>query len=254
MFISNLDSDAVELVRLESTWTTQTSTTKSSAIIFNVLQLSPLEINVTYKDRPTEYKKLRKSPNALLGIIKALLGNFEKAPLRLNALKISPLSCKTDELSQIIKSHYKSQLSFNILMAIGASDFIGNPINVAKSISRGVSDFFVKPSEAEDPVELAQNIFKGTYSVISSGVNATFGTASTITSTVSKGLLSIAQDEDYNKEREESKRTKKSFFGGIGSGLFGFGKSIVSGLTGVVMKPIEGGMSEGIGGAFKVNA
>ncbi len=71
-----------------------------------------------------------------------------------------------------------------------------------------------------------------------------------ITSNISKGILSITQDEEYIKQREQAKLEHKpsNFVEGLGYGVSSMAEGIFSGVKGVVTKPLEGASEGGIGG------
>lgn len=83
-------------------------------------------------------------------------------------------------------------------------------------------------------------------------MQGTFGSASKMISSVSKGLLFITDDMDFIKKREEENMDKpKNVIEGLGYGLKSTFTGIASGITGVIENPIAGAKQGGVSGFFK---
>jgi vacuolar protein sorting-associated protein 13A/C len=93
---------------------------------------------------------------------------------------------------------------------------------------------------------------EGTSSLIKNTVQGTFGSASKMLSSVSKGLLFITDDIEFiNKREEENMDKPKNVLEGVGYGLKSTFTGVASGITGVFENPIKGAQKEGVKGFMK---
>lgn len=78
------------------------------------------------------------------------------------------------------------------------------------------------------------------------------GSASKLTGSVSRGLATLAFDDEYSKERREfQSRKARTVAEGFESGLSSAFDGVVDGVAGIFSKPIEGARSRGVKGFFK---
>lgn len=92
----------------------------------------------------------------------------------------------------------------------------------------------------------------GTTSLFVNTVEGTFGSVSKVLSTMSRGLLFFADDEDFISRREEDNLERpKNILEGLGFGLRSTITGIAGGITGVVEKPIQGAKDDGFKGFLK---
>lgn len=70
-----------------------------------------------------------------------------------------------------------------------------------------------------------------------------------ITGSVNRGIVAASFDRDYirDKEMRDIKEKPTSTMDGIGKGVLGLGTSVLSGVTGLVTKPMEGSKQGGMG-------
>ena len=153
----------------------------------------------------------------------------------------------------MLKNHYIVRMKKNMFTMIGSSSLLGNPHNFVSHLGTGVQDFFYKPINGMvlGPLEGGRGLIEGTSSLVKNTVQGTFGSASKILSTVSKGLLFITDDTDYiNKREEENLDKPRNAFEGVGYGTMSIFKGIASGITGVFENPIKGAQKDGVKGFF----
>ena len=105
----------------------------------------------------------------------------------------------------------------------------------------------------EGPLQGGIGIIKGTTSLVTHTLGGAAGSVGKITNSLNKGVLFLAFDDEYNrvKELRDVKEKPTGVLDGIGKGFKGFGSSILSGVTGVAMKPYEGAKQEGFLGFAK---
>lgn len=166
----------------------------------------------------------------------------------------------------MISKHYQDSLRKNLYKIIISTEFLGNPLKFFKTMRNGFSDFKNLPlegKEREGAKGFMKGSFWGTVSLFKSTIEGTFGYAQTLTGSLSKILLVIAQDEDYLGSREEKLLTEKprDVVEGVGFGCQTAVDSIKSGIFGIVKRPyieskrrggwgLAKGIYSGISGTF----
>jgi len=222
-------------------------------------QSSPLTMTISYYQTLANDEKEQDDEESMkvLSIIKRFglsLSTIENAPIKLNALELDNVFGTTDEINFILKEQYIERLKSNFFRLIGASSLLGNPIQLSNSIGTGVKDFFFKPIEGivDGPLEAGKGLVTGTQSLVKHTTEGVFGSVASIVGSASKGILVLSDDQEFIKNRESNNISERPqhVVDGIGYGLKGFGKSLLSGVTGVVEKPLEGAKKKGIGGFF----
>ena len=153
----------------------------------------------------------------------------------------------------MLKNHYVERMRQNVFTMIGSSNILGNPVNFVNHLGTGVQDFFYKPIEGivKGPLEGGKGLIEGTGSLLKNTVQGTFGSASKMLSSVSKGLLFFTDDTEFiNKREEENLDKPKNIIDGVGYGLKSTMNGIASGITGVFENPYKGAKKDGIKGFF----
>ena len=233
-------------------------------IFLSYLETSPIDIVFSFI---SEYKDKLFSEllmnNPILRKFTTLVSNIEKTNLTLNKDIRYNIHGKKDIIISSILETYKQYALLN-LMKIGVNiEILGTPINLVKSLGSGVKDFFQKPIEGfiNGPIDGAKGFFDGTKSLVKNTVGGALNTVSKFTSGFSKEILILTQDENYinEMERKNMMAKPKNLIEGIGYGLSSMMSGIYYGVTDVVRKPLEGakkknlkgfgkGMIQGLGG------
>lgn len=120
----------------------------------------------------------------------------------------------------------------------------------------GVTDFFVKPFQGVKDgsiVQAADGLYMGSKSLIKNTFMAPVGALSKFGNSISKGTLALSFDDKFIEEKnyDNKKNKPKNVGDGLVKGFSSAGTSILSGVTGVFTKPVEGAKQEGVGGFFK---
>lgn len=116
-------------------------------------------------------------------------------------------------------------------------------------VGDGLKDLFYEPAMVitKGPEEFQGKLRQGALSMSKNAVYAPMDAISKMTGAVSKGLKTLAMDDD-----QDPKRKKKA--SGVGAGLkMGaqeFGQGLFGGVTGVFTKPVQGAKEDGVGGFF----
>jgi len=176
--------------------------------------------------------------------LKALANAFldiKALPISLDKINAHKLSAKVPELLLGIAEFYQEKLLQQKLYII--SSLLFPPIRNLNNITAGIFEMFKRDSSGgEKGGELVKNAIIGT-----------FGAVAKITATASKGVLALSNDDEYisTVQLEEEKLKPNYILGGFGLGAYSALRSIASGLYGVVSKPVEGAMQEGMEGFVK---
>ena len=110
----------------------------------------------------------------------------------------------------------------------------------------GIGDFFYEPAVGiiQGPEEFAEGLANGIKSLAGGVFGCTAGALGRITNRLGTGVAALTIDDKFQKERRE-RMNRKTGFAESGKNLF---RGFVSGLTGVVTKPIEGVTNNGMEG------
>ena len=106
----------------------------------------------------------------------------------------------------------------------------------------------------EGPSEFAEGLAIGVRSVFGGVVGGAAGTVSKITGALGKGLASLTFDEKFQQKRREAIKRRAhhdNLAVGMARNTRDLGMGFIGGISGVVLKPIEGAKDEGVGGFFK---
>lgn len=126
------------------------------------------------------------------------------------------------------------------------------PVNIV-DIDSGVYDMFYEPmdSVSESSDEFTRGLAKGSLSLMKHTVHGFSNTASKVTESIGNGISILSMDETYLKQRSKTAHIKPKHVGeGLLSGFQALGSGIIEGASGVLTKPIEGAMNDGVSGFF----
>jgi len=97
-----------------------------------------------------------------------------------------------------------------------------------------------------------QGINLGAQSLAKNVIDGACGSASRIVGTLGKGVAILTFDKEYQRQRQDSLNQKpENVCKGIAKGLKGIVRNTLCGVTGVVMKPIQGARTGGCCGFAK---
>jgi vacuolar protein sorting-associated protein 13A/C len=141
------------------------------------------------------------------------------------------------------------------LRLVGSSDLIGNPTDFVNTLGTGVKSFYYEPRDGfmKGPLQGGLGLVRGTGSLAAHVVGGIAGSVGKVTNTLNKGLLQLSGDTEYihKKEIKDIRQKPTGAIDGLGKGLKGLGTSIWGGVTGIVMKPVQGAKRDGVGGFAK---
>ena len=188
------------------------------------------------------------------------LAAVERCPLKFQALVLRKFRASRSNVASVITEHYKFELYREMRTIMGSAEMFGNPIGLIGSVSTGVSDLFSEPINAiremqgpEDVINVADKTAKGAKSFFKNTAFGVFNSFSKLAATSAQTLSILTEDEEFLKERSDiNNKSKPAHIGdGVAVGAVSFGRGLISGLSGLVTKPVEGLEQEGIAGFAK---
>ena len=184
----------------------------------------------------------------------------ERSPLKFTHLLLRGFRASRSNVVSVVAEHYKHELYREMRTIMGSAEAFGNPIGLIGSVSTGVSDLFHEPLSAiremqgpEDVINVADKTAKGAKSFFKNTAFGVFNSFSKLAATSAQTLSILTEDDEFVNERSEfQNRYKPSHVAdGVVVGAASLGRGIISGLSGLVTKPVEGLEQEGIAGLAK---
>ncbi|CDO71578.1 hypothetical protein BN946_scf184911.g48 [Trametes cinnabarina] len=254
------------------------ATARGQDLYFEVLELQPIKLSISFMrtERVSGEDKLSlRNPIAVvLNAVTMAVGNVNDAPLEMNALAIKDMRLTLPDLEERIMHHYRQEILRQLYRILGSADFIGNPVGLFNNVSSGVADIFYEPfngvvmhGNKEIGIGIAkvssfllfiwsewsERSHQGAASFVKKTVFGFSDSLTKFTSSVGKGLSATTFDSEYQLRRRMNQRRNRPRHAiyGVTAGAEALASSVVSGVEGVVLKPIEGAESEGAKGFFK---
>lgn len=241
------------------------STADTSPIsLYEFFHISPIKMHLSFslstggedglkEKRETELIPVQ-SLNLLLKSIGATLTDVQDVVLKLAFFELKFQFCTTQQLQWEVIRHYSKQAIKQMYVLVLGLDVLGNPFGLIRGLSEGVEAFFYEPYQGaiQGPEEFVEGMTYGVKALVGGAVGGIAGAASRITGAMAKGVAAITMDEEFQQKRRETMNKQPS---GLREGLTRGGKGLVSGfvsgITGIVTKPIKGAQKEGAAGFFK---
>ncbi|XP_066473905.1 intermembrane lipid transfer protein VPS13A isoform X2 [Tiliqua scincoides] len=256
LFKKDIEAVQDELKDISSTDTSQIS-------LYEYFHISPIKLHLSFslstgheesnKEKGKELIPVQ-SLNLLLKSIGATLADVQDVVLKLGFFELNYHFCTTQQLQWAVIMHYSKQAIKQMYVLILGLDVLGNPFGFIRDLSEGVEAFFYEPYQGaiQGPEEFVEGMALGLKALLGGAVGGLAGAASRITGAMAKGVAAITMDDDYQQKRREAmNRQPTGFKEGITRGGKGLVSGFVSGITGVVTKPIRGAQKEGAAGFFK---
>ncbi|XP_051510128.1 intermembrane lipid transfer protein VPS13A-like isoform X3 [Myxocyprinus asiaticus] len=252
----------IEYLKTELNHVSATDTSPIS--LYEYLHISPIKLHLSLslstggedgnkKERETEMIPVQ-SLNLLLKSIGATLTDAQDVLFKLGFFELRYQFRTTQQLQWEVIRHYSKQAIRQMYALVLGLDVIGNPYLLIRGLSEGVEAFFYEPYQGaiQGPEEFVEGMALGVKALVGGAVGGLAGAASRITGAMAKGVAAMTMDEEYQQKRREAMNKQPS---GLREGLTRGGKGLVSGfvsgITGIVTKPIKGAQKEGAAGFFK---
>ncbi|XP_038659808.1 LOW QUALITY PROTEIN: vacuolar protein sorting-associated protein 13A [Scyliorhinus canicula] len=242
---------------------TESAIDNSSVSLYEYFHISPIKLHLSFsmssggeesnKQQETEVIPLQ-SLNFLLKSIGATLTDVQDVVFKLAFFEINYQFYTTQQLQWEVIRHYSKQAIKQLYVLVLGLDVLGNPFGLIRDLSEGVEAFFYEPYQGaiQGPEEFMEGMALGVKALVGGAVGGIAGAASRITGAMAKGVAAITMDEEYQQRRREAmNRQPSGIKEGIARGGKGLVSGFVSGITGIVTKPIKGAQKEGTAGFFK---
>ena len=222
---------------------------------FKEFLLNPLRVSLSFSPGSGQSKNFSVVHRAI-----ASMAAVERSPLKLQALVLTKFRASRSNVWAVVMEHYKTELYREMRTIMGSAEAFGNPIGLIGSVSTGVSDLFHEPLSAiremqgpEDVVNVADKTAKGAKSFFKNTTFGVFNSFSKLAATSAQTLSILTEDDDFIAERSDfNSKNRPSHVGdGMVVGAASFGRGILSGISGLVTKPVEGLEQDGIAGLAK---
>lgn len=237
---------------------------QSQVSLYEYFHISPLKLHlsVSLSSGGEEAKDSKQngglipvhSLNLLLKSIGATLTDVQDVVFKLAFFELNYQFHTTSDLQSEVIRHYSKQAIKQMYVLILGLDVLGNPFGLIREFSEGVEAFFYEPYQGaiQGPEEFVEGMALGLKALVGGAVGGLAGAASKITGAMAKGVAAMTMDEDYQQKRREAMNKQPAGFReGITRGGKGLVSGFVSGITGIVTKPIKGAQKEGAAGFFK---
>ncbi|ROI74411.1 Vacuolar protein sorting-associated protein 13A, partial [Anabarilius grahami] len=252
----------IEYLKTELNHVSATDTSPIS--LYEYFHISPIKLHLSFslstggedgnkKERETEIIPLQ-SLHLLLKSIGATLTDAQDVLFKLAFFELTYQFRTTQQLQSEVIRHYSKQAIKQMYVLVLGLDVLGNPFGLIRGLSEGVEAFFYEPYQGaiQGPEEFVEGMALGVKALVGGAVGGLAGAASRITGAMAKGVAAMTMDEEYQQKRREAMNKQPS---GLREGLTRGGKGLVSGfvsgITGIVTKPIKGAQKEGAAGFFK---
>uniref|UniRef100_A0A8C1Q848 Vacuolar protein sorting 13 homolog A n=1 Tax=Cyprinus carpio TaxID=7962 RepID=A0A8C1Q848_CYPCA len=249
----------IEYLKTELNHSSATDTSPIS--LYEYFHISPIKLHLSFSlssggedgnkiERETGVI-LVQSLNLLLKSIGATLTDAQDVLFKLAFCELRYQFRTTQQLQSEVVRHYSKQAIKQMYVLVLGLDVLGNPFGLIRGLSEGVEAFFYEPYQGaiQGPEEFVEGMALGVKALVGGGLA---GAASRITGAMAKGVAAMTMDEEYQQKRREAMNKQPS---GLREGLSRGGKGLVSGfvsgITGIVTKPIKGAQKEGAAGFFK---
>lgn len=232
--------------------------------LYEYFHISPIKLHLSFslstggEDGLKEQREKELIPvqslNLLLKSIGATLTDVQDVVFKLAFFELTFQFCTTQQLQSEVIRHYSKQAIKQMYVLVLGLDVLGNPFGLIRGLSEGVEAFFYEPYQGaiQGPEEFVEGMALGVKALVGGAVGGIAGAASRITGAMAKGVAAITMDEEYQQKRREAmNKQPSSLKEGLTRGGKGLVSGFVSGITGIVTKPIKGAQKEGAAGFFK---
>jgi len=170
---------------------------------------------------------------AFVEAFKAMVTNIDRAPIVLNQISWDRPFLPQDELIGRLTKHYYNNLLFGFYRLVGSLEVLGNPMGLVSNISHGVSGFLDHTGSGFRDMRhgqfgaMGRDLALGAASLAAGTVQGVFGSASSISHAMVKGMAQLTFDGDYKRARALMDQERPSH---LAQGLFQGGKYLGRGL------------------------
>jgi hypothetical protein len=231
----------------------------SNRIYFEFFSLPQINLNLSFTRRDlAEGDDVKHThANDVSQRLTWLAASVDNAPLQLNSLVTKHVFIDVRTLLSMLREHYQKDCVRQFYKVIGSVEILGNPVGLLRNLGTGLVAMRTGISNMRKGDSL-KSLKEGAKTFAKHSTYGLSNSISKVSSSMSKGVASLAMDDDFLKEREERKDEMKGKPQSAGAGARHGGrdvyKSLASGFTGLMEKPADGfekggywGMARGLG-------
>ncbi|GJP57042.1 hypothetical protein CLOM_g16080 [Closterium sp. NIES-68] len=220
------------------------------------MSVHPLRATISFASAPWASDQTRgTAAQGVLGAVGAVvqrsvlaLADVQGAPLGLSAWQLEHFFGGPQSLAARLERHYTLQLLQALYKVVGSADFLGNPVGLLSSVSTSLWDLLASPTHTllmrRSPAGFARGVWAGWKSLLRTTLFALSHSASRMSHAASKGMASLAWDEEDEESMEQARQPWASHASDEAS----FFASLIQGVTGLLDRPIRGWERGGLPG------
>ncbi|KAL4492372.1 hypothetical protein ABPG72_005507 [Tetrahymena utriculariae] len=223
--------------------------------LINEIEIYPIDLDLSFKANTKEDSADQSF--FVLNIFKAIglaFKNIDNASVNLKRTKLhNVLDTTSGAIKRLVKSYYLAVISIFLNM-IGSLNLFANPLGFVKSLYIGFTDLISYPIEGfiKGPVEGTISIFKGVGSLAKNSISGSFNSVQSLTEPLSTVCSTLSLDDVYIEKRAYlNSLHPRHAIEGIGIGLLAMGNGIQRGVVGIVDIPYTEAKKSGVVGFFK---
>jgi hypothetical protein len=195
---------------------------------------------------------------ALVEALKAMVSNVDRAPIVLDSISWDRPFLPPEELVSRMTKHYTNNILYGFYRLVGSLEVLGNPMGLVSNISQGVTGLMDHTGSGLRDMRqghfgaMGKDLALGAASLAAGTVQGVFGSASSLSHAMVKGMAQLTFDGDYKRARALMDHDRPSHFAqGLFQGSKRLGRGLFEGVTGVVGQPVKGLRKGGAAGALK---
>ena len=205
----------------------------ASTLVLDKLYISPIAAFVTLSRR---YDGVGDPFAALPVLVNLCIRSVESAPVSLSETAMSDIQLPAPALVELLIHTYKQRLLRQVLYILGSFEALGNPVALIRNVSGGLRDFVVGTASLHP--------LQGAACLASSATRGTLHSLALLSRVGGRTVASMGLDQHWLTEREDS-RSDSSKARGV---LWSVGAGVLHGVSGVVVRPIQGAREGGATG------
>ncbi len=232
----------------------KTAVSTADMVYARTLYIGPVRMLVSYSSCPWGKVPLPGEHGAQVEGFLAFLNEVNGVFIDLGMLSLENAYHSRQALAWLLVQHYQWQLVRGFFSLLGAFPILGAPQELFRGITTGAKSVLALPGQgvARSPADFGDRVTHTVSAMNQALVVPTMKEMTKVTTAMSSVVTNAIFDDDYKKKRQVL--SKRHARGGL-EGLKFAGRDLVgglaNGLTSVVSNPVQGAASDGIRGFGK---
>ena len=174
-------------------------------IYFELFSLPAVNLNFSFARRDLGEEDVSTALEVAQAI-SWLAASVDNAPLNLKTLELQHAFLETSTLLVVMREHYQKECLRQLYRIVGSVEVLGNPVGLFRNLGTGFRAFGSGVSGLRHGDQ--QSFKDGTKTLMRHGTHGLSNTISKVSSSVSRGVASVALDADFLRLRDEQKDNK----------------------------------------------